>query len=389
MFKKLVSNLPFSPALIADIGFYANRLRGEEVTRRTTVLFVVLALVMQSLAVFSPPESANASSEQDIIPGGVRDLEDFLVRYDRNAEDIRDIYSTAGISRSEIASAQSGHIGSQDNVYVMSRYGQLSTANQEVSMLYQKSTGGTGVRYFSPLKSFSGSTAPLRGWIGKSATLGWFGIIQTNGSLATKGIPTSIAPVNATTSNATMTISGKNLTQDSIIAENISLKTLDKISFSLKLSNPRSTTVSENFSVRLSDLLEYATLIDGGGGSYDEKTNTLNWPNVQLLPGQSQERTFIVQMLTAFPATATGSSNPNSYDCRVSVTFGNQLSSPVDCPPIKTAEGILMYLPPIDPSANIAFGAVLLMIVSFFYIRTRQLKKEIRIIRHNFNSGVL
>ena len=74
MFRKLVSNLAFSPALITQVGFYARRLRQEEITRRLTVLFVVLAVVVQSLAVFSPPESANASSEQDLIRGGVQNI---------------------------------------------------------------------------------------------------------------------------------------------------------------------------------------------------------------------------------------------------------------------------------------------------------------------------
>jgi len=34
MFRKIVSNLPFSPALVGQLGFYAKRLRKEETTRR-------------------------------------------------------------------------------------------------------------------------------------------------------------------------------------------------------------------------------------------------------------------------------------------------------------------------------------------------------------------
>lgn len=390
MFRKLVSNLPYSPALISDIGFYANRLRDEEVTRRTTVLFVVLALIMQSLAVFSPPESANAASEQDIIRGGVKDLNDFLTRYDHNEDDVKDIYSTAGVSRSEIAAAKPGTISTANDTYVMSRYGQLSSSGNEVSMLYQRSAGGSGIRYFSPLSTIGGGNASFKGWIGKSATLGWFGIIQSNGSLATHGLPTSINPVNASVASATKTVSAINLSQGTTIGSDKSaVQPLDKLSYTLKQSNPRSVSVTAEFDVRIADLLEYATLIDGGGAAYDEKSGTLNWPRVQLAPGKSEERTFVLQVVSALPATATGQSNPASYDCKLSIAFGNQLDTPVDCPPIKAAEGILMYLPPTDTGTNIAFGLVVLAIVTFFYIRTRQLKREIRVIRHNFNTSAL
>jgi hypothetical protein len=389
VFRKLISNLPYSPALIEDIGFYAKRLRGEEVTRRTTVLFVVLALIMQSLAVFSPPESANASSEQDIIRGGVSDLKDFLVRYDHNEEDVKDIYSAAGISRSEIATTHPGTIQASDNTYVMSRYGQLSPSGKEVSMSYQRSVGGMGVRYFSPLASIGGSGSHFNGWVGHSATLGWFGIIQASGSLATHGLPVSLSPANATTANAVKTVSAVNLSQNSVPTETKTAQPLDKIVYSIKLSNPHTVSVTGVFSVRIADILEYATLIDGGGGILDENTGTLSWSQVQLGLGQSQERTFAIQLASSFPATAVGNSNPASYDCKLTLVFGNEQITRVECPPEKGVESLFTQLPPTDMWMNILFGSVLLLIVVFFYFRTRQMKKEIRIIRHNFNTGII
>lgn len=232
MFRKLVSNLPYSPALISEVGFYARRLKDEDVTRRVTVLFVALTFIMQSLAVFSPPESANASSEQDIIRGGVRDLNDFLIRYDHNEDDIKDIYSTVGVSRTEIAAARPGTISAHDNTYIMSRYGQFSSSTKEISMSYQRSAGGVGVRYFSPLAEMGDSSQVYRGWIGKSASLGWFGIVQSNGSLATRGIPTTFSPTDMNSVDAVKTLSAYNLTQNSP-AEKTSAKALDKISYTL------------------------------------------------------------------------------------------------------------------------------------------------------------
>ena len=256
-------------------------------------------------------------------------------------------------------------------------------------MLYQRSAGGSGIRYFSPLSSISGSNASFKGWIGQSATLGWFAIIQSNGSIATRGLPTSINPANASITSAVKTVSAINLSQGPSTSNKQIAKPLDRISYTLKQANPRSVSVTAQFDVRIADILEYATLIDGGGSTFDEKNGTLTWPQIQLAPGKSEERTFVVQVLSILPATAAGQSNPASYDCKLGVAFGNQLTTPVECPPIKSAEGILMYLPPTDITTNLAFGLALLAIIVFFYVRTRQLKKEVRVIRHNFNNGMI
>src|SRR5690606_4480456 len=107
MFKKIVSQLSFSPALVGQLGFYAKRLRKEQATRRLGLVFVALALVVQSLVVFQAPEPANASSNNDMVIGGLgtgsnRSLDKFLAPYDRNERHLKDIMSYFGITRAEI-----------------------------------------------------------------------------------------------------------------------------------------------------------------------------------------------------------------------------------------------------------------------------------------------
>ncbi len=388
MFRKLVSNLPYSPALITEVGFYAKRLRKEEVTRRMTVLFVALTLLMQSLSLLSPPESANASSEQDVIRGGVSDLSDFLTRYDHNEDDIKDIYTTVGVSRSEIAAVHSATITTSNDAYFMTRYGQLGAADHEIALAYQRSAGGTGIRYFSPLSEVANPYQTFKGWVGTSATLGWFGIMQANGSLVTHGIPTSFSPASDGTNASTRIVSAEDLTQNRP-AETTKVEPTDKISYTLQASNNHSTTVTADFSVRIADILEYATLIDAGGGSIDSSSSTLSWPNVQLAPGQSQQRTFVVQILDTIPSTGVGQSNPESYDCKLTVSFGSVLSVPVDCPLVKSVEAAFFQMPSVGIGGNLIFSSIVLFVVAFFALRSRQLKKEIRIIRHNFNTGII
>jgi len=343
---------------------------------------------MQSLTLFSAPESANASSQQDIIQGGVSSLNDFLVRYDHDESDIKDIYSTVGISRSEIAAAHPGTITAAHNTYIMSRYGQLAASQDEISMTYQRSAGGTGIRYFSPLADISDTSQAFPGWIGQSAAVGWFAIIQSNGSLATHGIPNTFDPNASNASSATQIVSAENLTRNAP-AETAAVQPGDKLSYTLRLSNTRHVTVTGNFSLRVGDILEYTNLIDGGGGTYSQDSSTLTWPTVQLAPGEVQERTFVVQVMDQIPATGTGTSNPESYDCKLTTSFGNVLTIPVDCPAAKGIESIMTQMPHVGITGNLIFISVILLVVIFFALRSRQLKKEIRIIRHNFNTGII
>lgn len=389
MFRKLVSNLPFSPALLHDVGFYAKRLRKEELTRRLTVLFVALALIMQSLAVFSPPESANASSEQDIIRGGVTSIDDFLLRYDHDEDDLKDILTTIGITRGEIAASKSGSVTTAHDTYVLTRYGQFGASADEASLSYQKSTGGVGTRYFSPLRDVSGGNARLAGWVGHSATVGWFAIVKSNGSIATQGLPKTVSAGDSSAAAIKKSISAVNLTQGSAMAVNNLAEPLDKIAYTISATNTSPVTTTTTFAVQLSDALEYTTLIDGGGGTVDNDTKSLSWQQTQLRPGETQKRTFVMQLLSPLPSTPVGQSNPSSYDCTITMVFGTDLRVPVDCPVLKGAESLIGHLPSTGAMINVVFAVGLALVVLYFYARTRQLKKEIRIIRHDLNTGII
>jgi len=364
------------------VDFYARRLRKEEATRRLTILFVALAVVIQSLAVFSPPESANASSEQDIIRGGVSSKDDFVLRYDRNQDDLRDILTAAGITRADLNTLKQSTIKTSDNAYMLTRYGQLST--NEATLSYERSTGGLGVRFFTPLNAIKAPTSSFDGWIGTSRSGDWFAVVKANGSLALR-----TPPVATTVASVTKSVSAINLTKGSINAANTPAQSLDRIIYTLKVENTATSSQTTPLTAQLGDVLEYATLIDAGGATFNSDTSALLWPQVQLRPGETQERTFVVQLLGQLPSAPAGQSNPASYDCVLGLTFGDSSRVPVDCPTTKHIEGALLQLPTIGPGANILFGASILALSFFFYARTRQLKTELRIIRHNLITGIL
>jgi hypothetical protein len=73
----------------------------------------------------------------------VSSLDELLTQFDQNKDDIKDIYSAIGLTRSEILAAKPTVIQAKDTLYLMTRYGKMSNETHEVSISYAKSSGGT------------------------------------------------------------------------------------------------------------------------------------------------------------------------------------------------------------------------------------------------------
>jgi uncharacterized repeat protein (TIGR01451 family) len=266
MFKKIISNLPFSPALVSQIGLYSKKLRKEKAIRRLSLVFVILTLIIQSFAVFQPPESANAADSTDLYAKKINQL-------------IDDVIS----------------------------------------------------------KSIT-STSTSQGF------------------------------VDATSVTA---VAG------------------DQISYTLTVQNNSTETTSTNFAAPIADILEYSRLIDNGGGLLNSNTGILSWPDATIDPKMEQSRTFIVRLLDKIPATSQGTVNTKSYDCMMTNIFGETININVACPAMKTVENIISELPKVGLMPNIFFSIITLMTTAYFYLRSRQLEKEIHLIRKDIRNGTI
>ena len=519
MFRKLVSNIAFSPALVGQLGFYAKRLKKEEVTRRLGLGFTVLALIVQSFAVFQPPEAANAASSADFVRGGVSSVADFLKYYDRNSNNIKDIYNSLGITRAEIAKAKSTTIGES------SRYNWSKTSLYSYAQGQRTWSSGNSKAYYRPMRltQEGGDSHPV--YYSYSKTQGWFAIKKDCGNLITAKppvkppvpptpTPTPVATckaveaivVNRTlvelsggatasggatvskytfvvknaagtivktisinssqlavgadsftletpdTYNVTLAVqtslgsktnstscvknftivkpevcaynpslppnssdcqpcpgnptiwikdakcdsdlieakTANNTTQANADAATVISKASDRITYTIHVENKGLIPVTAPLVESLEDVLEYATLVDAGGGTLNESTKTLTWPSVELRAGEKQSRTFVVQLTSTIPATNTGTSNEASFDCTMTNTFGNSIDIKVDCPYQKVVvEQIVTELPTTGPKENMIFAGVVLAIVTYFYARARQTGKEIRLIRRDVHAGTI
>lgn len=585
MFRKIVSNLPFSPALIGQLSFYAKRLRKEEATRRLGIFFIILALIVQSLAVFQPPESANAASSNDFVPGGLglgenRSLNNFLAPYDANTNKLRDVMNYAGITRAEITATQFTSFKVGDKL----SWGYHPTFSYEQGERQHNIFNSEGQQvetvYSRPLNLRNDRNDDIWGWVGHSEKMGWFAIMQACGNLVTDTVPKIIpkcvinpslpaddinckpCPGNdklwiddpTCVANIIKSKTAINTTQGSVDATTIKAKTNDQISYTITTENkglksvsvkieedltdvleystvidngggtlnataktltwpdvtiapnttktntfkvkilstlPETTTettplkdcvmtniygntvnidvncsapkcllnpnlpaadpsckpcpgndklwiddptcipnivksktainitqnsadatktkaeandqisytiTTENKGLKpidvkleegLMDVLEYSTIVDNGGGSLNTTTKVLTWPITTVSPGTKQSRTFIVKMQDTIPATAQGASNNTSYDCIMTNTFGNAVEIGVNCPTPKVIEQVTSELPKTGATENMLFIGIVLAIAVYFYTRTREINKEIRLVRKNVNIGTI
>ena len=422
MFRKIISNLTFSPALIGQLSFYAKRLKKEEVTRRLSVIFIILALVVQSFAVFQPAESANASNPSDMVSGGLgtgeaKSFSNYLAPYDANTKYLRDTMNYVGITRDEITATKfaSFKVGKRLS------WGYAPTFSYEQGERQYSIPNSEGqivtTVYSRPLNLRMSEDTDIWGWVGHSSKIGWFAIMQSCGNLVTETTPPPPPPPKCVLNpkllasdenckpcpgNSTLwtddpacipnIIKSKkavNSTRGSVNASSVTAKAGDRISYTITVENNGLKSTQLKLEDYLADTLEYSTIADNGGGILNKETSTLSWPDITLEPKSKQSRTFIVQILDTIPATAKGKSNDTSYDCAMTNTFGNSIDIKIACPTPKVIETVAAELPKTGATENMLFMGFMLAIATYFYARTRQVKKEIRIIRKNINTGAI
>ena len=402
MFKKLVSNLPFSPALIGQIGFYANRLRQEEVARRTGLVMLALAVAVQSLTLLSPPTPANASSSSDMIRGGVSSVASIINAYDQNSGGFRDILSYAGITKDDLGSLKEASINSRENVSTDDMWLSWGRSLKFSEEQGEKTHNINGYSVYSRPLTRLDSTAwttkngtTYQVYRGKSSQSGDFAIIKNSGNLLTRAsasLPSTLGTQQPDSSQKISIIRSKsssNLTQGVQDATTVKAMAGDRIQYSLSVENKGSATIKVALSDKLDDILEYTSLQDTGGGNYSKNAQTITWPDITLGPGDKQSRTFVVALPASIPSTARGASDPTSYDCIMNNTYGNNNQITVDCPGPKVVEQTVNALPKTGLRENIVFSSLALALVVFLWARSRQLSTEIRLVRREFSNNTL
>lgn len=397
MFRKIVTELAYSPALAGSLSHYIKGFKNETSRRQIGLIFIALAVTVQILASAFPPESANASNPNIFIDGGIQSAEQYLNHFDQNTGNVRDLLVSLGVTRSDIKNMKLAPLPSTQDISLWSMQNNREETTKAYS--FQTSNKKTALAYYQPLAADS---SPV--YVGSAAIDGgWFAITKDSANLITK---TPTAPECATTppkplltgswsdasclssNGVTLSLSARAISPRSASSTPDQLHPLDRIAYTLSAKNNATAGTPLVLTANLEDILEYTRILDYGGGDYDYDTKNMTWP-VTTVPSQGTvERTFIVQALPTIPSTAQGQHISASYDCTINTTFGDTLSIPVDCPFAKQVERITNSLPRVSAKINIVIATCLLATCLFFYARARQILAELYIIRHNHLGGL-
>jgi hypothetical protein len=184
-----------------------------------------------------------------------------------------------------------------------------------------------------------------------------------------------------------------NITQNGVDATTILARGGDIIAYTISVINNGYSNGTFDINDPIKDILDYATIEDNGGGvladEQDDPSRNLSWTGITLKPGESTERTFTVRVKDPIPAAPAGQSDFASYDCLMENNVTNAVNVRIDCPVPKVVERVVETLPRTGPGDNIIFAGVVVAVVVFFYARSKQLGKEVRLVRREFNTGTL
>ena len=185
---------------------------------------------------------------------------------------------------------------------------------------------------------------------------------------------TNILPLKTKSSNIVKKTSlNPNLTYSVKSTAKHILRPKDIISYTLTVTNDSEKVQGSNFEVDVSDILEYADLLDGG--NYNIKDNIMYWNNSSIKPGESKSNFFAIKIKDKIP---TFKQQEESFDCFIKLNFGKVLKTPIECPFIKNIDYLLNSVPVLEQYIILLFLTILFFASIIMTLRINLLYKEIR-----------
>lgn len=441
MFKKLLSNLSFNPSLIGQVSFYAKRMHREEAIRRTGLVFVVLALVVQLFAAVSPPEQTLAASNNDIVHGGFTTREQAVNYCRSNTQDFANTLAYYKISCETLAGAATKTIRSTDRDYdSLGRVPQGPTIARTGKATDEYSTMINGTEYFMrnlrawdsgafstykvlEMKNTDGVTIMVMFSCANLVTIGKYTppprptppkttppvdacpkipgkqtnkeecdvCVNVPGEQSDKSecYPCPEAKTNdATTACLELSKTAANQTQNLPNADNTLAMANDILVYSLTVKNKGSQAVKA-FVVEenLNDVLEYADIVDLGGGKKDDK-HVVRWDKQDIAAGQTIQKKITVRVKDPVPQTPVSATDPSSFDLiMTNVYYGTAVHIKLPASTAKSTEVLVATLPNTGPGTTIAIGVVVVVFASYFFARSRLMAKELDIVKRDYASS--
>jgi hypothetical protein len=159
----------------------------------------------------------------------------------------------------------------------------------------------------------------------------------------------------------------------------------DIVTYTLSAKNTSKNTTIKKFAIEesISDILEYADIVDLHGGVKDDR-NVVRWPAEDIKAGQTISKDITIRIKNPIPQTPRSSSNPGSFDMTLTNVYGNTVN--IKLPPgvTKTTEQVTTSLPNTGPGETIAIGMTVAVVAGYFFARSRLMVKELELVRSDY-----
>ncbi len=189
-----------------------------------------------------------------------------------------------------------------------------------------------------------------------------------------------------------------NVTQKITNANGTTAKPGDEILYTIHIENAGDADQA-NYTLpkdNVTDVLDYADITDLKGADLlnESGIRSISWKDpVSIAAGASLEKQFVVKVKSSIPKVNTPAGDPTKYDCQIENTIGGTKSTKdtvvvkfdaVQCKPIET---VVKKLPNTGPGSSLALTFFGVMVIVYFYSRSRLLAKEMDIVRYEYSQG--
>lgn len=151
--NKFVSKLSFNPGSIDQVSFYLRRLHQEQSIRRLGLFFIILSFFVQIVATSIPAKQSLAASPNDVISGGVSNIDQLKSKYYHNA-DVKALYNRFGLTAEGMSNVQNTNFNFQE---------QGSKGTRTVGRINFASTNDHNLGQFGGKTFYSRSAAEWQG----------------------------------------------------------------------------------------------------------------------------------------------------------------------------------------------------------------------------------
>lgn len=216
----------------------------------------------------------------------------------------------------------------------------------------------------------------------------------TNGKVKAE---TAACPVEVTPGETPRLVQSKtvkNITTGTENADKTAVSVGDTLEFKLITENVTSSEYKNyQASDYFGDVLDYGQILDSDQlkkqGITLDKNNYLRW-SVAVIKGKSSDiKTITVKIKDVIPATNQPSGASQDFDCQISNVYGNEVVMSVNCPVVKNIEQVAKSLPNTGPSSGLMIGFIASVVAGYFFMRSRLMAKELKLIKAEYQSGGL